>query len=113
MTEAEKMLAGLPYDIMAPELKALRRKAHEAVYAYNRSDPQEDEPPSAILQDLLGSLGRDVFVETPFRCAYGVNTHLGDGVYINTGCVILACGRVARQSVGSGKCVSVGLKHGG
>src|SRR3546814_10600670 len=94
MTEAEKMLAGLPYDIMAPELKALRRKAHEAVYAYNRSDPQEDEPPSAILQDLLGSLGRDVFVETPFRCAYGVNTHLGDGVYINTGCVILDCARV-------------------
>src|SRR3546814_16032922 len=79
---------------MAPELKALRRKAHEAVYAYNRSDPQEDEPPSAILQDLLGSLGRDVFVETPFRCAYGVNTHLGDGVYINTGCVLLDCARV-------------------
>src|SRR3546814_17257790 len=94
MTEAEKMLAGLPYDIMAPELKALRRKAHEAVYAYNRSDPQEDEPPSAILQDLLGSLGRDVFVETPFRCAYGVNTHLGDGVSLNTGCVTLDCARV-------------------
>src|SRR3546814_4563439 len=71
MTEAEKMLAGLPYDIMAPELKALRRKAHEAVYAYNLSDPQQYDPPSAILQDLLGSLARAVFVETPFRCAYG------------------------------------------
>src|SRR3546814_15391188 len=77
MTEAEKMLAGLPYDIMAPELKALRRKAHEAVYAYNRSDPQEDEPPSAILQDLLGSLGRDGFVETPFRCARSEERRVG------------------------------------
>ena len=94
MTEAEKMLAGLPYDIMDPVLKALRRKAHQAVYAYNRSDPLEDHPPSAILKDLLGSLGEDVFVETPFRCAYGVNTHLGDGIYINTGCVILDCARV-------------------
>ncbi|HEY9538685.1 MAG TPA: sugar O-acetyltransferase [Kiloniellaceae bacterium] len=94
MTEAEKMVAGLPYDIMAPELKALRRKAHQAIYAYNRSDPLEDAPQSESLAGLLGSLGSDVFVETPFRCAYGVNTHLGDGVYINTGCVILDCARV-------------------
>jgi maltose O-acetyltransferase len=94
MNDAEKMVAGLPYNIMAPELKALRRKAHEAVYAYNRSDPLEDEPPSTILQGLLGGLGKEVFVETPFRCAYGVNTFLGDDVYVNTGCVILDCARV-------------------
>src|SRR3546814_2109870 len=94
MTEAEKMVAGLPYDIMAPQLKALRRKAHQAIYAYNRSDPLEDAPQSESLAGLLGSLGSDVVVETPFRCAYGVNTHLGDGVYINTGCVILDCARV-------------------
>src|SRR3546814_4890142 len=68
MTEAEKMVAGLPYDIMAPELKALRRKAHQAIYAYNRSDPLEDAPQSESLAGLLGSLGSDVFVETPFRC---------------------------------------------
>jgi len=94
ITEAERALAGLPYNIMDPQLKALRRRAHEAVYAYNRSDPLEDDPPSAILRELLGSLGSDVFVETPFRCAYGVNTHIGDGVYLNTGCVILDCARV-------------------
>ncbi len=88
------MLAGLPYNIMDPELKALRRKAHAAVYAYNRSDPMDDEPPSPLLKQLLGGLGADVFIETPFRCAYGVNTYLGDGVYMNTGCVILDCARV-------------------
>lgn len=94
MTEAEKMVAGLPYNIMAPELKEARRKAHLAVYAYNRSDPLEDGPPSAILRDLFGSIGADVFIETPFRCAYGMNIHLGDEVYFNTGCVILDCARV-------------------
>jgi maltose O-acetyltransferase len=94
MTEVEKMLAGRPYDIMDAALKALRRRAHQAVYAYNRSDPLEDAPPSAILEELLGSLGADVFIETPFRCAYGVNTYIGDGAYLNTGCVILDCARV-------------------
>lgn len=94
MTEREKALAGLPYNIMDPALKALRRKAHAAIYAYNRSDPLEDEPQSEILKGLLGGLGAGAFIETPFRCAYGVNTYLGDGVYMNTGCVVLDCARV-------------------
>lgn len=94
MTEAEKMAAGLPYSIMDPELKKLRRRAHLSCYTYNRSDPMEDDPPSPILRSLFGRFGDEVFIETPFRCAYGVNLHAGDGVYMNTGCVILDCARV-------------------
>lgn len=94
MTEAEKMLAGLPYDIMAPELVALRETARVACYAYNRADPMEADPPSQILEDLLGGFGSGVFVEAPFRCAYGVHTYLGDQAFLNTGCVILDCARV-------------------
>lgn len=94
MTEAEKMTAGLPYTIMDPELKKLRRRARLSCYTYNRSDPMEGDPPSPILRSLFAGFGEDVFVETPFRCAYGINLHVGDGVYINTGCVILDCARV-------------------
>jgi maltose O-acetyltransferase len=94
MTEAEKMLAGLPYSIMDPELIALRETARQAFYAYNRSDPTEADPPSEILKGLLGAFGDGAFVETPFRCAYGVNTHLGADVFVNTSCVILDCARV-------------------
>ncbi len=99
LSEREKALAGQPYVIMDAELAALRDRARKAVYAYNRSDPLEGDAPSPILQELLGGLGRNVFIETPFRCAYGVNLFLGDGVYINSGCVILDCGRV---EVGAG-----------
>ncbi len=94
MTAAEKMATGLPYDIMDPELKKQRRKAHVSLYAYNRSDPLEDDPPSPILRNLFGGFGDNVFIETPFRCAYGMNLYLGDGVYMNTGCVILDCAKV-------------------
>lgn len=94
MTEAEKMAAGAPYNIMDPELKALRRQAHRLVYAYNRAEPMEDDPPSAILAELFAAIGRDVFIEVPFHCPYGANVHLGDGVYMNSGCVILDCARV-------------------
>ena len=94
MSEREKALAGLPYNIMDPELKALRRRAHRLVYAYNRSAPLEDDPPSQILAELFGGIGKDVFIELSFRCPYGVNTFLGDGVFMNYGCVILDCARV-------------------
>ncbi len=94
MSEREKALAGLPYSIMDPELKALRKQAHRLVYAYNRAEPMEDDPPSAILAELFGSIGRNVFIELPFHCPYGVNIHLGDEVFMNYGCVILDCARV-------------------
>jgi maltose O-acetyltransferase len=88
------MRTGLPYDIMDPELIALREAARRACYAYNRSDPMEADGPSPLLRDLLGRLGAEVFIEAPFRCAYGVNTHIGDRAFLNTGCVILDCARV-------------------
>ena len=94
MTEVEKMAAGQPYDIMDPELKKMRRRAHLANYTYNRADPMEGDRQSPVLKSLFASLGEDVFIETPFRCAYGVNLHVGDGVYMNTGCVILDCAKV-------------------
>ncbi len=99
MTELEKMLAGLSYSIMDPELIALREKTRAAVYAYNRSDPLEGDPPSETLRALFGSFGEGAFIETPFRCAYGMNTHLGDEVFLNSGCVILDCA-----------CVEIGAK---
>jgi maltose O-acetyltransferase len=94
MTEPEKMAAGQPYDIMDPELVKMRRRAHLANYTYNRADPMEGDRQSPVLQSLFAHLGEDVFIETPFRCAYGVNLSVDDGVYMNTGCVILDCAKV-------------------
>ena len=93
-SEREKMVAGLPYTIMDPELIELRETARRAFYAFNRSDPLEGDPPSPHLTELLGGFGKGTFVEAPFRCAYGVNTYLGDEVFLNTGCVFLDCARV-------------------
>jgi maltose O-acetyltransferase len=94
LSEREKALAGQTYDIMDEELIALREAARLACYAFNRSDPMEADPPSEILTGLLGGFGSGCFVEAPFRCAYGMNTYLGDEVFINSGCVILDCARV-------------------
>lgn len=95
MSEREKALAGLPYDISDPELAAQRAAARLALQAHNQSVALEEDGPAQALRELLGAMGRNVFIETPFHCAYGVNLFLGDDVYINSGCAILDCGKVA------------------
>jgi maltose O-acetyltransferase len=43
----------------------------------------------ALLENLLGTCGQDVFIQPPFHCDYGQNIHLGDKVYFNFNCVVL------------------------
>ncbi|HIP78352.1 MAG TPA: sugar O-acetyltransferase [Kiloniellaceae bacterium] len=94
ISERAKALAGLHYDISDTELRNLRARIRQALYVHNHSVPDEDAGLTPALREALGGVGENVFIETPFHCAYGVNLFLGDDVYINAGCAILDCGRV-------------------
>ncbi|WP_120632982.1 sugar O-acetyltransferase [Ruegeria sp. EL01] len=94
MTERDKMEAGSWYCCLDPELDALRAQARRAVHAHNSCDPDTRGAMAPALHALFARAGADCFVEAPFHCAYGVNIHLGDRVYFNTGCVILDTARV-------------------
>lgn len=41
------------------------------------------------LEPILGSLGKESYIEPPFYCDYGYNIHIGDYFYANTGLIIL------------------------
>lgn len=88
-TERQKMAAGAWYCCIDPELEALRARARAAVHQHNTLPPAERGNLAPQLADLLGHVGRGVYLEAPFHCAYGFNVSLGEGVYLNAGCVIL------------------------
>jgi len=94
MSEKEKMLAGALYDPFDPELKEMRRRARRWAQAFNRSDADDAAGRRRLLDDLLESVGRRVWIEPPVYVDYGCFITLGDNVYINTNCVILDCNRV-------------------
>lgn len=103
MTEREKMLAGLGYDARDPELVAGRRAARYAIAGIN-GELNEDLR-MTMLADLLGSFGPGSFVEAPFFCDYGVNTHIGGDCFFNVNVVILDSALVTigdRAQVGPG-----------
>jgi maltose O-acetyltransferase len=88
-SEREKMAAGAWYRCVDPELERLRALARAAVHEHNTMRPDLRGAMAPKLNQLLAEVGADVFVEAPFHCAYGFNTHLGGEVYLNAGCVII------------------------
>ncbi|QGX98946.1 sugar O-acetyltransferase [Roseovarius faecimaris] len=89
MTEKEKMLAGEWYRCQDPELEAMQARARAAVHAHNHMAPDRRGGIAPDLRALMAQVGREVYIEAPFHCAYGVHISLGDHVYMNAGCTIL------------------------
>ncbi|MEQ5872112.1 sugar O-acetyltransferase [Sagittula sp. NFXS13] len=94
MTELERMKAGEWYSCLDSELEALRMVARLAVHEHCTLDPDIRGPIAPRLAALFGSVGKNVYIEATFHCAYGFNITLGDGVYLNAACTILDSGPV-------------------
>ena len=86
------MLAGESYNILDPELETDRQRAKGLLRLYNSSEAAAER--QAILEQLLGHIGRNSIIESPFHCVYGQNTYIGDYVYVNAFCAILDCNKV-------------------
>jgi maltose O-acetyltransferase len=93
-TQRERMLAGELYLASDPELVAARVRARELTGRYNATPAAAADERRALLGDLIGELGAEVWIEPPFHCDYGANIVLGDGAYFNFGCIVLDCARV-------------------
>lgn len=91
-TEKEKMLAGESYKCLDPDLEAERQKTKELLRLYNRTETEPER--QILLQELLGQIGQNSFIEPPFYCSYGHNIYIGDYVYLNVLCTILDCNEV-------------------
>ena len=93
-TEKEKMLSGEEYDCADGELIARWHKARKLQQEYNASASDDAEKLSSILDELIGSRGKHVWIAAPFYVDYGENIHLGNNVEINMNCVFLDCNSI-------------------
>ena len=89
-TEYEKMLAGELYNAGDPVLFQMRIKARDLIQSYNQTafDRATREP---ILKSLLGKMGTNIDIQTPFFCDYGTHIEVGDNFFANFNCVFLDC----------------------
>ena len=77
-------------------------------YTYNQTPPNQYEKRVQLLDALLGSHGKNVWIEAPFRCDYGSNIHVGENFYANYDCIFLD---VAPITIGSGVMLAPARRH--
>jgi len=82
-SEEKKIMSGVLFSPGDPELRALKRKAHNLNQNYNRLYEDQIPQREAILRDLLGHMGEGTFLQGPITFHYGCHTSIGDRVFIN------------------------------
>jgi maltose O-acetyltransferase len=88
-TNKEKMLAGELYQSFDQILSNERQKAQKLLYQLNNLEPYNFEEKSEILNLIIKELGKNIFIELPFRCDYGYNISIGKNFFANYNCTFL------------------------
>ena len=88
-SEKDKMLAGELYDASDAGLQAELDANHRWLARYNAALGEGPVRWRELLAERLGAVGEGALIRPPFHCDYGFNIHLGAGVFVNFGCVIL------------------------
>lgn len=92
--EWEKMIQGIEYDSSDEYLVFLRKKARTIIHRYNQSEEDPDFRRGLLEELCQRPVDKNVFIEPPFHCDYGVNISFGKNFYANFNCVILDCAKV-------------------
>lgn len=93
-TELDKMLSGELYAANVPELVQMRLRARALTRQYNAIPAGNMPERVEVLDQLLGSFGENIDIQTPFHCDYGCHIRAGKNLFINFNCIILDCAEV-------------------
>lgn len=88
------MLAGLPYKAWLDGLSEERMENKKRIYRYNSLSPEQWEEQAALIKEIIGKCGENIWIETPFHCDYGWNIEVGENFFANYNLTILDVGKV-------------------
>lgn len=77
------------FDRPTKEILETIANARRLTREYYLTDYKETEKKNQILTELLGKLGDNVAIDTPFYCDYGKNIFIGANVIININCTFV------------------------
>ncbi|MCC2604568.1 sugar O-acetyltransferase [Planctobacterium marinum] len=89
MNEKQKMISGEMYSPGDPELVELRRQCRLKLEKLNSTSQTLPDERAEIIKSLFGRTGQQIYIESDFKCDYGMNIHVGENFYANFGCVLL------------------------
>lgn len=94
MSEKEKMLNKKLYDGNDSVLLKERINAKSLCKKFNDTNPKNIKRQKRLINSLLGKVGDNCFISSPFWCDYGYNIEIGENFYSNHNLIILDCAKV-------------------
>lgn len=94
MRERDKMTRGLDYHINDDELREIRFRTRDKVDEFNALSARQATEKEALIRTLFRAVGSNVHFEKGMRIDYGINTTIGNNVFINFNFVLLDCAPV-------------------
>lgn len=92
-SEYEKMMSGELYDAADHALTNMRIKARDLLHQYNYT-VYDREKRIVLLKQLLGRIGNNIDIQSPFFCDYGCHIETGNNFFANFNCVFLDCNTI-------------------
>lgn len=94
MNQKERMLNNLPYRAWLDGLEEERLACKTKTYEYNNIPPRDRAKREELMRTIVGKIGEEFNIESPFQCDYGYNIEIGENFYSNHNLIILDVGRV-------------------
>lgn len=85
----EKLQEGFWVYGIHPEIGELLQTTEDMCFRLNSLPPGAATERNSILKEMLGSLGKNHCIHSPFRCDFGKYIHIGDNFTSNFGLTIL------------------------
>ncbi|GAK88045.1 galactoside O-acetyltransferase [Vibrio ponticus] len=83
MNTRQKMHSQQVYHCDDSTLIAEQQACLEILYDFNHCRPSQFAERDILLRKLLGSAGKECYIEPPLRANWGKHTHIGDSFYAN------------------------------
>ena len=86
MEQRDNMHNGKLYDPNDDSVMEEQMVCLDRLYDFNQTRPSEMNKRNAIMKEMMGDVGKDCYIESPFHANWGgKHVHFGDGVYANFG----------------------------
>ena len=82
-SEEKKIFDGVLFKPGDPELRQIKLRSHNLCSKYNRTFEDETEYRAQLLSQIVGRMGKNVFMQGPIFFHYGTLTTLGDNFFGN------------------------------
>ena len=95
MTQYERMIEGLVFDICDKDIMDMQRPFKEKLWEFNHLSPAQSEEKKKYMKEVFAECGEDCFIESPLYASWGgSHVHFGNGIYANTNLTLIDDGHI-------------------